>query len=250
MSRPVFPIIHSLRHPTAPQLTSATILVQGENFESGSTVTVDGIAPLTTTFNSANELKIVLTNTMGVGDKPVIVTNPSDGRKSKAMTLTLFKEGAGIRRQEGKLVNQRNQPLPASMTGRTDTQRIAAGNDFLGGTPDQDIQGDPGSAAPPTIPTRGGYWSFNYPVTVTSIHFRNHGGVEPGARGATSGIYIVRRDGSEQRVIPLNNTTDDATLTDHFLINPGDAIKATTDSATIEMSVSITHIVYRARQNP
>lgn len=130
------------------------------------------------------------------------------------------------------------QPIPAPFKDRSDSQRIIAGSQFTGSLPNAD-QGRFGDV---TGPTRGGRWMWNEDVVMTRFEFRASG-VEPGAgRTSDSGLYIVRKDGTEHRVLDLSGATTPAFgtlqyiwISDNLLIKQGEILRLRTFSATLEM---------------
>lgn len=177
-------------HPSqVRELQSTNLTILGEEFLSGSQVKVGGVFYGAMMLDEGRRLTLTtpLPATLEKGEYPVIVYN-ADGGISNQATLEVF--GAKSQRDgyAKKIVDQREQPLPVPLNGRSDTQRIAAGNQFDGTLPDQDLGvfGDGNGA------TKGGVWVYNDDIVLTQVDF-HAAAVEAVARGNASGLYVVRK---------------------------------------------------------
>ena len=90
---------------------------------------------------------------------------------------------------------------------------------------------------------------FNHDVLIRNIEFysRNGAGLitaEGTARGAGSGIFLCRIDGSETLLVDLANTTASVVVTDNLLMTKRDYIKIVTAGATLEMVATVNSVIY------
>lgn len=222
-----------------------TIWVRGSGFTASSAVTIDGTAMGSVTFVSSEELKCELPSgpSLEAGTYNLVVSNGNYDSKNFPVTLEPTTPFNGTDYQN-PTVNQKAQPLDASFKGRRDIQRVLAGNDFTGVLPDVHPQGRPGDVAGPTD---GGLFTFNERVLINQFEFQTVGGAEGVARGAGSGVFLVRKDSSPSLLVTLANTNQYVIFTDNLILNKGDAIKFVTNGATLEMFVSVSHAVSNRR---
>lgn len=233
------PIIDRFHPPKKAALTAGIIIIYGAEFESAATVTVDGSAPSSTTWISASEIKIEIPNTITAGEKGIQITNPSDGKRSDAIPYLFFSEvSLGGRWRSNPQADQRKLPMEASFRGRTDTQRISAGNNYTGTIPDVENGESEG--------TRGGLWAYNAEVEIDNIEF-SCGTDESSARTSPSGFYVVDRMGNETKIIDLENVSGNAWLTDSFILDKGEYIKLVTTGAAKAMHAKISQRAYNRR---
>lgn len=229
----------------APEQQQKNIWISGEGFTGTSTVTINGIGAASTTLLSDGRLQCLLAAGISANpDSEVVVTQGVYNSIPFPFPIT---PGTPIASDyNNKPEDQRQLVLPASFRSRGDQQRIPAGQNFSGTTPVFE-QGTIGAATP--LLQTGGRWCFNHDVLIRNIEFysRNGAGLitaESTARGAGSGIFLCRIDGSETLLVDLANTTASVVVTDNLLMTKRDYIKIVTAGATLEMVATVNSVIY------
>lgn len=235
------PVINRVSPSSRPEQQEALIWISGEGFTGSSSVTIGGVSPAATTLLPDGRLQCRLASGQVANEEaPVVVSEGPYDSIPFPFAITPGKPQLGD--YIHPVEDQQQLVLPASFKGRTDVQRIPAGGQFTGTTPD-DEQGDLGDAGGPTT---GGYWTFNQKVRLKEFEWNsyNASGVptaEPAARSAGSGIFLIRANGSQTLLVDLANQRLSAIVSDIDL-NKGDAIKVITIGATLEMTGSLNHV--------
>ena len=237
------PEINFVRPASVPERQERLLWIEGKGFTVASTVTVGGVAPAAVTLLADGRLECRLNGLQDAAEEAPIVV--SEGvYESLPFPFKLTPGGAYVENYIEPVEDQQQVVLPASLRGRSDQQRMPAGQNYDGLTPN-DEQGEVGDPGPAGL-TAGGFWTYNNKVYVHQIEW-NSDGVEPAARGAGSGIWIGREGGSEALLVDLANQRADAVISEGLVLGKGDYIRIVTVGATLEMVANVSHVVYTRR---
>jgi len=230
------PEITLVRPDSRPEQLQQQVWISGTGFTVASTVTVGGVAMASVALIADGRLQCLLPAGQLAGDAPIVVTEGVYDSHEHPFTLDATTPQSG---DQYPTIDQRKQPMDASFKGRSDQQRIAATKQFTG-KPPETVQGAIGDAG---TPISGGFWSYNQKVIIEHIEWKSVG-VEPGARGAGSGIFIGRKNLGETLLVDLANTRFAAAVPDGFELSKGEYVRIVTLGATLEMVANVHHKAY------